>query len=752
MAIYGFNQVHGHEKDAVTESELQVTEDPTEQETSNLTSTTTRTGRLLKYHQRRPAFMVHRRRPPIQIRSRADHFPIRPQLRRVHNGVLSQPPLRYGYDTLKSSSKYIASKGIAGQYGKGSSLKQQLLAIHPNGVQVPALSQQYVQNFKASPAFNGKVVIHSGTANQATLQQQQQPSQSQENSYPQYIKPPTQQQQSQQLGQATQSLLPQQQSELQQYPEFQQYPIPDQQKMQKFNEQHDRYLQQQQQYLTPRDPIAYYQQQQYQHQQAPQQLPQLQQPVSTYTVQTPAFIASVPATASATAQKPVLQAYHHHSGQPSIPIHEVAESALANSSPNLAAAGGNASPFGHAAPAPPTVPAKMYSVYEENDMTELQNNDYQTAQFESLEREAQEYLRFMNTNEYFLPKRDPNYKKIDEENDRRQQYNLQQQQHQQLQLQQQQQQQHQQPYHQRVQNSPEALQHQHQIHYGQQKVESSAAASTTSQHYQDPIQVSKLFYQDEKNGHQQGSGPSTVVRTSYQTGYNANQIVVSSQDNKVSKYLGSSQKSITVPTQSPVSVNNVYSQVRQSPQNSRTPEPLRFEFTERDALVGGFAFTNAPKPHLKYKAVDTPITPKLPEVVNPAPTTARSVLATTLRSSTYQSGIKPVVEIEDDPEDGDDMQHAGTHLYGRQPLQNKQKISSTTGANATSSTTEAPPNEQKDTEDYCERICAIVEDEHEEIVCGSDGYMYTSEAQMECYASCLHIDITIQGKGSCTAR
>ena len=56
-----------------------------------------------------------------------------------------------------------------------------------------------------------------------------------------------------------------------------------------------------------------------------------------------------------------------------------------------------------------------------------------------------------------------------------------------------------------------------------------------------------------------------------------------------------------------------------------------------------------------------------------------------------------------------------------------------------SSTTATPPSEQKDTEEYCERICAIVEDENEEIVCGSDGYMYTSEAQMECYASCLHI-------------
>lgn len=73
-------------------------------------------------------------------------------------------------------------------------------------------------------------------------------------------------------------------------------------------------------------------------------------------------------------------------------------------------------------------------------------------------------------------------------------------------------------------------------------------------------------------------------------------------------------------------------------------------------------------------------------------------------------------------------------MYGRHSQQSKNKVKT-----STSSTTETPPSEQTDTEDYCERICAIVEDEHEEIVCGSDGYMYTSEAQMECYASCLHI-------------
>lgn len=46
---------------------------------------------------------------------------------------------------------------------------------------------------------------------------------------------------------------------------------------------------------------------------------------------------------------------------------------------------------------------------------------------------------------------------------------------------------------------------------------------------------------------------------------------------------------------------------------------------------------------------------------------------------------------------------------------------------------------QKDTEAYCEKICANVYDENDEIVCGSDGYMYTGESQLQCYSSCLNI-------------
>ncbi|XP_073838541.1 uncharacterized protein [Musca autumnalis] len=764
-----------------------------ENKIQNLTESA-REGRLLKFPRGGPGHAYTlRRRQPIQIRSRADHFPLRPQIRRVHNGVLpgnQQPPqLRFGYDSLKSS-KYINSKGAL-PYGGGlkgtSSLKQQLLGIHPNGLHVPALSQQYVQNFKASPAYNGQVVIHpppapavaaasQQTGNKSQKQQPQQ-LQSQDNSYPKYIKPPQSkppqqpQQQPAKQQQQQQSLKSTQHDPAMPYPDFKQYPIPDEQQMQKYNEQHDKYLHQQK-FLTPRDPMAYYQQQYQQQQQQPQYLYQQQQqqhpqqqPLA-YSVQQPVYSANQKPVQHPTALSP------HH--QPSsIPIHELSDVVASSKSQTGHSAAATISAtnqhqqqttsYGHGQN---NGPVKMYSVYEENDMTELNNNDYQTAQYDSsLEKEAQEYLRFMNTNEYFLPKRDPNYKLIDEENDRRQQYNFPQQQQQQqpsvvanygnsqvssspglYQQQQQQQQQNYKPYYQQ----PEQQQPQ-QIYYGHHP-DSSVAASSS---FKEPIQVSKLFYQDETTAN---GGPSTVVRTSYQTAYNANHFAAG-HDSKAPKYLPAQQQTST--PSAPVSVNNVYSQVRQSAQSSRTPEPLRFEFTERDAMVGGVAYTHAPKPQYKYKVVDYPVTPRPTAATanGNSQVTTTSLPSNNIRSSTYSDSIKPIVEEEDDPEDGDDMQHAGTNLYGRQPLQNKNSAthtkssgSSSTNNNKSSTTTEAPPSEQKDTEDYCERICAIVEDENEEIVCGSDGYMYTSEAQMECYASCLHIDVTIQGKGSCSAR
>lgn len=87
-------------------------------------------------------------------------------------------------------------------------------------------------------------------------------------------------------------------------------------------------------------------------------------------------------------------------------------------------------------------------------------------------------------------------------------------------------------------------------------------------------------------------------------------------------------------------------------------------------------------------------------------------------------------------------------------------------------TSSATPDDPKDTENYCEKICANVYDENDEIICGSDGYMYTGETQLQCYSSCLNISksfipnicivciyfkptcsipgVTIKSKGSCS--
>ncbi|KAI9588769.1 hypothetical protein GQX74_004614 [Glossina fuscipes] len=447
----------------------------------DINSTNMREGRLI-HLTRNPGFAM-RRRMPIKIIPRADHYPIGGNLNPVRRYPLrfvqgvggSGPLLRYSYESPKSS-KYISNKGQFLNNGKVSAYRHQLLSLHPNSLAANP-SQQYLQNFKASVQINSKAAIlghgmHGQQESFAKLIKSQQAAQN-----PYYIEP-------------------------------QQHPIPDQEKMLKYNEQHEKYLQQQQ-HLTARDPLGYYKQQQ--QQQAQQYFGQTEQNAQT---------------------------------------------------------------------TPPAPSTHTYSVYEDNDMTELQNVNYLATNQIDLEKEAQDYLRFMNTNDYFVPRREPNYK------------------------------------------------------------------------------------------------------------------------------------------------------------HSRTPEPMRFEFTEQDAIINGATYTHAPKQQLKYKAILKAVSPRSPPAVE------SSTTATTLRTGGYNEiPSEHTHNDSDDPEDDDDMQGEYLNVYGRQPL-----------VGITSSTTEHAQNDQKDTEEYCERICAIVDDEHEEIVCGSDGYMYTSEAQMECYASCLHIDVTILSKGSCTTR
>uniref|UniRef100_A0A1B0AI21 Kazal-like domain-containing protein n=1 Tax=Glossina pallidipes TaxID=7398 RepID=A0A1B0AI21_GLOPL len=586
-------------------------------------STNMRGGRLI-HLTRNPGFAM-RRRMPIKIIPRADHYPVggnlspvrRYPLRFVQGVGGSGPLLRYSYESPKSS-KYINNKGQFLNNGKVSAYRHQLISLHPNSLATNP-SQQYLQNFKASAQINSKAAVlghglHGQQETFAKLIKSQQGAQNQH-----YIEP-------------------------------QQHPIPDQEKMLKYNEQHEKYLQQQQ-HLTARDPLGYYKQQQ-QQQQAQQYFGQTQQNAQT---------------------------------------------------------------------TPPTPSTHTYSVYEDNDMTELQNVNYLATNQIDLEKEAQDYLRFMNTNDYFVPRREPNYKQLDEENDKRQYQQVKkqnQEQHQQQQQQQQQQQlrqqiqhsygQKKQVYHSLHQQQSQKQQQQHQQQQQQLQTQQSAFVK--------PIKISNLYYQDDATGPIQAS---TVVRTSYSTGYKQSQIKQTA--------------ATTVATpHTPAPPKNVHKQIRYS---SRTPEPMRFEFTEQDAIINGATYTHAPKQQLKYKAVLKAVSPRSPAIES-------STSATTLKTHRYNEiAGEHNHNDSDDPEDDDDMQGEHLNVYGRQPL-----------VGITSSTTERAQNDQKDTEEYCERICAIVDDEHEEIVCGSDGYMYTSEAQMECYASCLHIDVTILSKGSCTTR
>ena len=622
------------------------------QNVTEKTNLNARSARTLLTHSRTPNFTL-RRRQPIKIRARADHFPLRPQLRRVHNSLsnVAGPPqsqnIRFGYESLKSSKYIPSTKGGNPSFlnnGKGGPYRNQLLNSHPNSIHVPALSQQYIHNFKASPSFNGQVVIHP-----VTQTQKKSPTSNHDNIYPKYVKP--QQQSANAVANlAKQQQPPQHQQQQQQqqqkpqitkYPDFKQYPIPDQEKMQKYNEQHEKYLQQQK-YLTPQNP--YYQMQQAQIQQQKQQTQHQTQSQSQSQSHPPSLLhQELPAqtqqhqhTAYGGQQHSYLpQSHQQQLQQASIPI-PIHDAAPGNQLQTIAF------------PSAATVPHKMYSVYEENDMTELQNNNYQTADYHSLDKDAQEYLRFMNTNEYFLPKKDPNYKQIDEETDRRQQYKGYE------------------PLHQNNQNQIgpvyQQLQQQQPIQaalysnnlYGSET--SGLAANTINTNA--GIPVSQLYYQQEPSA----SSSSTVVRTSYQAGYNQNQFVVNTQDKQVASYTvppiaATTSSSVYATTPSPV-----YSYARHSSTGSRTPEPLRFEFTERDAMVGGVAYTHAPQGQLRYNSlVYDSVTPIMADVQSSTISTLDSGYYSSTHDHVKNKGnIKPVVENdEDDPEDGDDMEEAG---------------------------------------------------------------------------------------------
>ncbi|KAH8360392.1 hypothetical protein KR200_003855, partial [Drosophila serrata] len=347
---------------------------------------------------------------------------------------------------------------------------------------------------------------------------------------------------------------------------------------------------------------------------------------------------------------------------------------------------------------------KMYSVHEESDNLSKpgynQGVNYQPATPHLKEaKEAQDYLQFMSTNEYFLPKRDPDYKKLDAEHDQQKQIHPYSHQHH---LQHQQQQQpHQQQQHLHVQHQQQHPQKQHQQPQQLQPhlpYKSGGLDNSVSSSYNEPIQVSDLFYQQDP-----APANSAVVRGSYQAGQDV--FVVKSDGNKAVKHVVSTPMSVQTSTQTPPKGQHLGKSHK-----SYTPEPVRFEFTEQDAIRGSMKYTQSPQANQFYYE-----------------TVAQAVRDPVKTPASVKDLAKPIKEYSDDPEDSADTEN------GKQ--QEDQQIHTVSSA--------ATEENQKDTENYCEKICANVYDENDEIICGSDGYMYTGETQLQCYSSCLNISMFI---------
>ncbi|XP_017128679.1 putative mediator of RNA polymerase II transcription subunit 12 [Drosophila elegans] len=346
--------------------------------------------------------------------------------------------------------------------------------------------------------------------------------------------------------------------------------------------------------------------------------------------------------------------------------------------------------------------ANSYSVYEDSENLPKQGVNYRQAVPPAKEsKEAQDYLQFMSTNEYFLPKRDPDYRRMDTERDQQKQLQQYPQQYNQ-----QQQQQHKQPQqHQQLQHQPQPQQHQSLKQHLPYKI--AGPDNSVSSSYNEPIQVSDLFYQQDP-----APANAAVVRGSYQAGQDV--FVVKSDGNKAVKHVVSTPMSVQASTQTPPK-----SQHPAKSHKSYTPEPLRFEFTEQDAIRGSMKYTQSPATQANQYYYET---------------VAQAVREPAKASSPILQLSKPIKEYSDDPEDSADTDS------GKQ--QEDAKVSTGTSA--------ATPGSPKDTESYCEKICANVYDENDEIICGSDGYMYTGETQLQCYSSCLNISVTIKSKGSCS--
>ncbi|EDW40283.1 GL25173 [Drosophila persimilis] len=209
----------------------------------------------------------------------------------------------------------------------------------------------------------------------------------------------------------------------------------------------------------------------------------------------------------------------------------------------------------------------------------------------------------------------------------------------------------------------------------------------------------------------------TENRFYYQAGQDV--FVVKSDGNKAVKHVVLTPMAAQTTTPAPPSTPR--NQNLQKSHKGFTQEPLRFEFTEQDAIRGHISYTQSPQGH-KYTYETVYSTPHQTNLVQaPAPIAEVS---------------KPIKEYSDDVEDSADTENS------KQQQSEQSQIQTAGVANS--------QDDSKATESYCENICANVYDENDEIVCGSDGYMYTGETQLECYSSCLNISITIKSKGSCT--
>ncbi|KAH8295840.1 hypothetical protein KR018_011712 [Drosophila ironensis] len=355
-----------------------------------------------------------------------------------------------------------------------------------------------------------------------------------------------------------------------------------------------------------------------------------------------------------------------------------------------------------------------YSVHEEADSSPKQGLNqavnYRQAVAPAKEsKEAQEYLHFMGTNEYFLPKRDPDYKKLDAEHDQHKQLNQYplphtvNHQHQQQQPLLQHPHQHQPLLHQQPQPQPHQQSQQLQKHqplHQHLPYKSAGLDNSASSSYNEPIQVSDLFYQQDP-----APANSAVVRGSYQAGQDV--FVVKSDGNKAVKHVVSTPMSVQPTTQPPPKSHHLAKSHK-----SFTPEPLRFEFTEQDAIRGSMKYTQSPQGNAYYYD-----------------TVSQTTRDPVKSSPPILDVAKPIKEFSDDAEDSADTE------TGKQP----EAAQVPTGTNAITP-------DAKDTESYCEKICANVYDENDEIICGSDGYMYTGETQLQCYSSCLNISEFLKNK------